>query len=70
MITALEFIQGGLKQLHSNLDKQLDNITSEQLHAVPARQRDLVQGTVEVLGVVVAYPRREVVTQLHPIVVA
>ena len=23
MITALEFIQGGLKQLHGNLDKQL-----------------------------------------------
>ena len=36
MITALEFIQGGLKQLHGKLDKQLDNITPEQLHAVPA----------------------------------
>jgi len=35
MITALEFIQGGLKQLHGNMDKQLDNITPEQLHAVP-----------------------------------
>jgi len=36
MITALEFIQGGLKQLHGNLDKQLDGLTPEQLHAVPA----------------------------------
>jgi hypothetical protein len=36
MITAAEFIHGGLKQLHDNLDKQLDNITSEQLHAIPA----------------------------------
>jgi hypothetical protein len=36
MITALEFIQGGLRQLHGNLDKQLGNITPEQLHAVPA----------------------------------
>src|SRR5258705_7304925 len=36
MITALEFIQGGLKQLHGNLDKQLDNITADQLHAVPS----------------------------------
>jgi len=36
MITALEFIQGGLKQLHGNLEKQLDNITPDQLHAVPA----------------------------------
>ena len=35
MITALEFIQGGLKQLHGNFDKQLDSITPEQLHAVP-----------------------------------
>ena len=35
MITALEFIQGGLKQLHGNLDKQFDNITPEQLHAIP-----------------------------------
>ena len=35
MITALEFIQGGLKQLHGNMDKQLDNITPEQLHAIP-----------------------------------
>ena len=35
MITALEFIQGGLKQLHGNLDKQLANITPEQLHAIP-----------------------------------
>jgi len=36
MITALELIQGGLKQLHGNLEKQLDNITPDQLHAVPA----------------------------------
>ena len=36
MITAVEFIQGGLKQLHGNLEKQLDNITPDQLHAVPA----------------------------------
>ena len=36
LITALEFIQGGLKQLHGNLDKQLDNITADQLHAVPS----------------------------------
>ncbi len=36
MITAAEFIHGGLKQLHGSLDKQLDNITSEQLHAIPA----------------------------------
>jgi len=36
MMTALEFIQGGLKQLHGNLDKQLENITPDQLHAVPA----------------------------------
>jgi hypothetical protein len=35
MITALEFIQGGLKQLHSQMDKQLENITPEQLHAIP-----------------------------------
>src|SRR6266508_389592 len=26
MITALELIQGGLKQLHGNLEKQLDNM--------------------------------------------
>src|SRR5438093_5247976 len=36
MITALEFIHGGLKQLHGQMDKQLENITPEQLHAVPA----------------------------------
>jgi hypothetical protein len=36
MITALEFIHGGLKQLHSQMDKQLEDITPEQLHAVPA----------------------------------
>jgi hypothetical protein len=36
MITALEFIQGGLAMLHSNLGKQLEGITPDQLHAVPA----------------------------------
>jgi hypothetical protein len=36
MITAVEFIQGGLNQLHGNLEKQLENITSDQLHAIPA----------------------------------
>jgi hypothetical protein len=36
MITALEFIQGGLAMLHANLDKQLEGITPDQLHAVPA----------------------------------
>jgi hypothetical protein len=36
MITALEFIHGGLKQLHRQMDKQLEDITPEQLHAVPA----------------------------------
>jgi hypothetical protein len=35
MITVGEFIQGGLKQLHTNMNKQLDGITPEQLHAVP-----------------------------------
>ena len=35
MITALEFIQGGLKQLHGNLEKQLEGITPEQLHSIP-----------------------------------
>lgn len=35
MITAAEFIQGGLKQLHTNMGKQLDGITPEQLHAIP-----------------------------------
>ena len=35
MITAAEFIQGGLNQLHTNLGKQLDGITPEQLHAIP-----------------------------------
>ena len=34
MITALEFIQGGLKQLHGNMDKQLGSITPEQLYAI------------------------------------
>src|SRR6266508_3342847 len=36
MITALEFIHGGLKQLHGQMDKQLEGITPEQLHTVPA----------------------------------
>src|SRR5512139_785068 len=35
MITALEFIQGGLTMLHANLAKQLEGITPEQLHAIP-----------------------------------
>jgi len=35
MITAAEFIQGGLNQLHANMGKQLDGITPEQLHAIP-----------------------------------
>jgi hypothetical protein len=35
MITAAEFIQGGLTQLHANMDKQLEGITPEQLHAIP-----------------------------------
>ena len=37
MITALEFSQGGLKQLHGNLDKQLDGLTPEQL--TPSRRQ-------------------------------
>ena len=35
MITALEFIQGGLTMLHANLGKQLEDITPDQLHAIP-----------------------------------
>ncbi len=35
MITAAELVQVGLKQLHTSMDKQLDGITPEQLHAVP-----------------------------------
>ena len=35
MITALEFIQGGLTMLHKNLEKQLEGISPEQLHAIP-----------------------------------
>jgi DinB superfamily len=35
MMTAVELVQVGLKQLHASLDKQLDGITPEQLHAVP-----------------------------------
>ena len=36
MISVGEFIQGGLTQLHANLDRQLDGITPEQLHAIPS----------------------------------
>lgn len=35
MITAAEFIQGGLTQLHANLEKQLEGLTPEQLYAIP-----------------------------------
>jgi DinB family protein len=35
MITALDFIHGGLGMLHANLGKQLEGITPEQLHAIP-----------------------------------
>ncbi len=35
MITIAEFIHGGLTQLHGNLEKQLDDLTPEQLHAIP-----------------------------------
>jgi hypothetical protein len=35
MITVAEFIQGGLNQLHTNMGKQLDGVTPEQLHAIP-----------------------------------
>src|SRR5512132_458115 len=36
MLSAVEFIQGGLTQLHKNLNKALADLTPEQLHAVPA----------------------------------
>ncbi len=35
MITIAEFIHAGLTQLHGNLEKQLDDLTPEQLHAIP-----------------------------------
>jgi DinB superfamily len=35
MITIAEFIHGGLTQLHGSLEKQLDDLTPEQLHAIP-----------------------------------
>jgi len=35
MITALEFIQGGLTMLHANLAKQLEGISPDQLRAIP-----------------------------------
>ena len=46
MITALEFIQGGLKQLHSNLDKQLSNITSEATRGAVALA-EMIGGVVD-----------------------
>ena len=36
MMTAAEFIRGGLARLHQNLDGCLADATPEQLHAVPA----------------------------------
>ena len=36
MLTAAEFIHGGLKHLHAGLDKTLAELTPEQLHTVPA----------------------------------
>lgn len=36
MLSAVEFIQLGLKRLHPSLDKSLVDLTPEQLHAVPA----------------------------------
>ena len=35
MTTAVEFIQRGLKQLHTSLEKTLGELTPEQLHTVP-----------------------------------
>lgn len=35
MLDAAEFIHAQLKRLHKNLDKALDGLTPEQLHAVP-----------------------------------
>jgi len=36
MLSAVEFIQTGLTQLHKNLDKTIADLTPEQLHTVPA----------------------------------
>ena len=36
MLSAVDFIQLGLKRLHASLDKSLADLTHEQLHAVPA----------------------------------
>ena len=36
MLSAVEFIQLGLKRLHASLDKALADLTPEQLHTVPA----------------------------------
>lgn len=36
MMTAVEFIHAELKRLHGMLDKTVDGLTPEQLHAVPA----------------------------------
>ena len=36
MLSAVEFIQSGLTQLHKNLDKTIADLTPEQLHTVPA----------------------------------
>jgi hypothetical protein len=36
MLSAVEFIQAGLTQLHKNMDKAIADLTPEQLHAVPA----------------------------------
>ena len=35
MLTAADFIQSQLKRLHASLDKVLNELTPEQLHAVP-----------------------------------
>lgn len=35
MLSAVEFVQGGLAQLHRWLDKAVADLTPEQLHAVP-----------------------------------
>jgi hypothetical protein len=36
MLSAVDFIQLGLKRLHASLDKALADLTPEQLHTVPA----------------------------------
>ena len=35
MLTAAEFIQAGITQLHRSLDRAVADLTPEQLHAVP-----------------------------------